>query len=175
MFEPSVRANHQSGEGRCLDKMSTFDKCANRTLGIQQPELILYLNTLQRRFEIACAFCSARRSLSDSCGGNIAVAPPRPTTLGKDSGTLNSGWWLPIGMVRSSRKIISAIRAETIPMPYWLAPCRSMIVMLALLTSFPTFSRRTLSVAPRCRLRLTTRSDNAVFMCLKPGFSCLWP
>jgi hypothetical protein len=134
MFEPSVRAIHQSGDGRCLDKMSTFGKYANRTLGIQRPELMLYLNSLQRRFEIACAFGSARRSLSDSCGGNIAVAPPRPTMLGKDCVTPNSGWWLPIGtMVRSSRKIISAIRAETIPMPYWLAPCRSMIV-LALLT-----------------------------------------
>jgi hypothetical protein len=34
-------------------------------------------------------------------------------------------------MARSSRKIISAMRAETMPMPYWLAPCPSMMVILA--------------------------------------------
>ena len=33
--------------------------------------------------------------------------------------------------VRSSRRIISAIRAETMPMPCWLAPMPSMIAILA--------------------------------------------
>ena len=38
----------------------------------------------------------------------------------------------PIGSTaRSSRSTISAMRAHTIPIPYWLAPVPSMMVMLA--------------------------------------------
>jgi hypothetical protein len=40
----------------------------------------------------------------------------------------------------SSRSTISAIRAQTIPMPYWLAPIPSMIVTLAYRTSFSIFA-----------------------------------
>ncbi len=73
-------------------------------------------------FSVSALFCSPARSSSDSSGSSTASTPLRPTMLGKERVTPNCFWKLPIGITaRSFRNTTSAIRADTMPMPYWLA------------------------------------------------------
>ena len=83
-------------------------------------------------FKVSALFSRPWRSSSDMSGSRTSMTPLRPTTLGSDSVTPNLFCRLPIGITAcSSLSTISAMRADTIPMPYWLASWPSMMVMLA--------------------------------------------
>ena len=99
----------------------------------------------QSKFKCLCAVAARRasalrrspcRSSSDISGSNTWATPCRPRTLGKESVTPSRELKDPMGITAcSSRNTISAMRAQTIPMPCWLAPMPSMIAILAKRTS----------------------------------------
>ena len=90
----------------------------------------MHFNVFERRPEVPSL--QALALSCESSGRNTLMPPELPTTLGRDRVTPNSSCKLPIGITaRSSRNTISAMRADNMPIPYRLASCPSMMVMLA--------------------------------------------